>query len=86
MLANAGGSRLGWQKGRVVAKAGLARRKENRRSLGFARDDKKERVVVGKGRLLDERAFVKGEGACQRKPDVGRDAVSFGNRPFLWRV
>jgi hypothetical protein len=38
----------------------LARRKENRRSLGFARDDKKERVVVGRGRLPDERVFVKG--------------------------
>jgi hypothetical protein len=33
MLANADGLRLGMAKGRVVAKADLARRKENRRSL-----------------------------------------------------
>jgi hypothetical protein len=36
----------------------------NRRSLGFARDDKKERVVVRRGRLLKERAVAKGEGGC----------------------
>jgi hypothetical protein len=47
----------------------------NRRSLGFARDDKKERVVARKGRLLDERvvtpqAFFKSNldssGVCRR--------------------
>jgi hypothetical protein len=62
-----GGLRLGMAKGRVVAKADLARRKENRRSLASLRDDKKERVVVGRGRLLDERVFVKGEGVCERR-------------------
>jgi hypothetical protein len=36
----------------------------NCRSLGFARDDKKERVVVGRGQLLKERAVAKGEGSC----------------------
>jgi hypothetical protein len=34
---------------------GLVRGKENCRSLGFARDDKKERVVVGRGLLLKDR-------------------------------
>jgi hypothetical protein len=28
----------------------------NRRSLGFARDDKKERVIARRGRLLKEKA------------------------------
>jgi hypothetical protein len=32
-------------KGRVVAEAALVRRKENCRSLGYARDDKKGRAV-----------------------------------------
>jgi hypothetical protein len=36
----------------------------NCRSLGFARDDKKERVVVKIGQLLKERAVAKGEGGC----------------------
>jgi hypothetical protein len=48
------------------------RGKENCRSLGFARDDKKERFVVGKGRLLKERVVV-GAGRC----------FSFDNRSFL---
>jgi hypothetical protein len=39
----------------------------NCRSLSFARDDKKERVVVGKGRLLEERAVAGGKGGCWRK-------------------
>jgi hypothetical protein len=30
----------------------------------FARDDKKERVVRGKGPLLKERAVAKGKGSC----------------------
>jgi hypothetical protein len=33
----------------------------NCRSLGFARDDKKERVFVRKARLLEERAVAKGK-------------------------
>ena len=32
------------------------------RSLGFARDDKKERVIVRRGQLLKERAVAEGEG------------------------
>jgi len=36
----------------------------NCRSLGFARDDKKEAVVVKIRRLLKERAVAKGEGSC----------------------
>ncbi len=32
----------------------------HRRSLGFARDDRKERVIVRKGQLLEERALAKG--------------------------
>jgi hypothetical protein len=42
--------------------------KINRRSLGYARDDKKGRVVVKRGRLLDERAF------CQRRGCVSKEA------------
>jgi hypothetical protein len=34
-------------------------RDENRRSLGDARDDKKERAVVEKERLLKERLIVR---------------------------
>ena len=45
-------------KGRAVAEADLARRKENRRSLGFARDDKKERVAERRGPLPRDRAVV----------------------------
>ena len=39
----------------------------HRRSLACARDDKKERVVVRRGRLLEERAVAGGEGGCWRK-------------------
>jgi hypothetical protein len=35
--------------------------------LRSGRDDKKERVVVGKGRLLEERAVAGGKGGCWRK-------------------
>jgi hypothetical protein len=45
-------------------------RDENRRSLGYARDDKKERAVVEKERLLKERLIVR----------AGRP-LSFSNRP-----
>jgi hypothetical protein len=34
----------------------------HRRSLGYARDDKKEEVVARKGRLLKERAVAGGKG------------------------
>jgi hypothetical protein len=44
----------------------------HRRSLGFARDDKKERVVER------ERTVVQGEGSCWD----GRDAFSIDNRLF----
>jgi len=44
------------------------RGKENCRSLGFARDDKKGRVVARKALLLDERVF------CQRRGLVSKDA------------
>jgi hypothetical protein len=49
MLANARwrlvdpSATLGMTKGRVVAEGGLVRRKENCRSLGYARDDKGEK-------------------------------------------
>jgi hypothetical protein len=36
----------------------------NCRSLGFARDDKKEGVVVKIGRLLKDRAVAKRGGSC----------------------
>jgi hypothetical protein len=41
-----------------VAKRWLGEGKENCRSLGFAPNDKKERVVVRKGRRLKERAVA----------------------------
>jgi hypothetical protein len=40
---------------------------ENCRSLGFARDDRKERVVVRKGRLLKDRVVV-GAGETHSSP------------------
>jgi hypothetical protein len=36
---------------------------ENRRSLGYARDDKKERVAVRRGSLPRDRALVKRQAA-----------------------
>jgi hypothetical protein len=44
----------------------------NRRSLGFARDDKKERVVVKRGPLPMDKAVV---GRIEDRP--------FSNCPFL---
>jgi hypothetical protein len=43
----------------VVAEGVFGGRKENCRSLGFARDDKKEREVVRRGPLPGYRALVK---------------------------
>jgi hypothetical protein len=37
------------------------------RKSGYARDDKKERIVARKGRLLEERAVAGGKGGCWRK-------------------
>jgi hypothetical protein len=42
----------------------LVRGKENCRSLAYARDDKQERMAVGKGRLLRERPVAKGKAGC----------------------
>jgi hypothetical protein len=44
-----------------------------RLSESAARDDKKERVVVGRGRLLDESVFVKGEGVCERRGRLSKE-------------
>jgi hypothetical protein len=45
----------------------LLGRRAHSRSLGSARDDKKERVLAGKGRLLEERAASNGEGLWRRE-------------------
>jgi hypothetical protein len=73
----------------------------HRRSLGCARDDKKERVVVRRGRLLEERAVAGGKGGCWRKRRLlegravaqrnglcqrERDAFSINNCPSPSRV
>jgi hypothetical protein len=50
----------------------------NCRSLSFARDDKKERVVVGKGGCWRKGWFLKEEGMCQRE----RDAFPINNCPL----
>jgi hypothetical protein len=49
----------------------------NCRSLGFARDDKKERVVVKEEAVVKERADVKGEGHLPAPTAT----LSFNNRP-----
>jgi hypothetical protein len=66
MLANAGGSRLllGMTKERVAAGEALVRVKENRRSLGFARDDKGEGDCQRKEWLPKERVVAEGESGC----------------------
>jgi hypothetical protein len=37
---------------------------KDRRSLGYARDDKKERVIARRRLLLKEKAVAKGKGCC----------------------
>jgi hypothetical protein len=56
----------------------VAVRAVNRKS-GYARDDKKERVVARKGRLLEERAVAGGKGVFSKG---GWDAFSIDNRPL----
>jgi hypothetical protein len=48
----------------VVGRWERGTRMAHHRSLGFARDDKKERVVLRRGLLLKERVVAKGEGCC----------------------
>jgi hypothetical protein len=55
----------------------LVRGKENCRSLAYARDDKKERVAVGEGRLLKERVV-----AVARRCTFLAAALSLSNRLF----
>jgi len=55
----------------MVGRWGRGTRRAHRRSLGFARDDNKERAAVRRGPLLKERVVLWQE-----------DTLSFSNRPF----
>jgi hypothetical protein len=58
-------------------------RDENRRSLGYARDDKKERAVVEKERLLKERLIVRARETFSFATARSKATVlSLGNRSF----
>jgi hypothetical protein len=53
--------------------------------LRSGRDDKKERVVVGKGRLLEERAVGGGKGGLWRKGRLLEERAVVGGKGGWWR-
>jgi hypothetical protein len=70
---------------KVVDRWGRGTRMAHRRSLGFARDDKKERVIVRKARLLEQSAVAGAKRGCWSKARLLEESAVAGAKRGCWR-
>jgi hypothetical protein len=70
---------------KVVDRWGRGTRMAHRRSLGFARDDKKERVIVRKARLLEQSAVAGAKRGCWSKARLLEQSAVAGAKRDCWR-